>query len=141
MSIAKWWDRLLSPRFLVNFCLFAMFFGGALMQIFIQPFLASTTGWGLAPGWQREISFYNVGICSVILFVRHRYKDLDDDIMKGLCVLGLLIGTNHVIAGIQDPAEWIHWVTGVGINYLAPALYLVGKILRWRASKAETSGH
>lgn len=111
------------------------------MQLFFQPFLASTTGWGLAPGWQREISFWNLGLISVILFVRSRHRDLDDDIMKGLCVLGLLLGTNHLIAGIQDPATWMHWVVGVGINYLAPALYLVGKILRWRASKAEASGH
>jgi hypothetical protein len=117
-----------------------MFFGGGGMQFFFQSFLASTTGWGLAPGWQREISFFNLGMCSVILFVRSRHKDLDDDIMKGLSVLGLLLGTNHLIGGLQDPTDWMHWVVGVGINYLVPALYLVGKILRWTTPKAETSG-
>ncbi len=141
MSIAKWMDRMLTPRSLVNFCLFVMFFGGATMQFFFQPFVASTTGWGYVPGWQREISFWNLGMISLILFVRSRHRDLDDDIMKGLSVLGLLLGTNHLIAGVQDPAAWLHWVVGVGINYLVPALYLVGKILRWRALKAEDSGH
>jgi hypothetical protein len=139
---AKWWDRLLSPRFLVNLSLVAMFFGGAVMNFFFQPLVAAHAAWAMAPGWQREISFYNVTMIAVILFVRHQYKDLDDSIMKGLCILGLLVGTNHLIAAVQDPrpGDWIHWV-GIGINFLLPALYLFGKFLRWRASAAEASAH
>ena len=39
---------------------------GFLEQAFLPEFVSRHTAWGLAPGWQREISFWNVGFAVVI---------------------------------------------------------------------------
>jgi hypothetical protein len=76
--------------------------GAAIMQIFIPNYDAKRTGFGLAPGWQREIGFWNIAM--IVIFVGTLLtgdKNTVKIVSYGASTLGLLLGTNHLIGFIS----------------------------------------
>lgn len=73
----------------------------------------------LAPGWQREIGFWNVAMIVILLGVLVS-KDARAAmyVVRGLIVLSLLLGTNHLMAIVSEPTGWAHY-TPMVVNYAA----------------------
>jgi len=102
------------------------FFGAFVVQTFLPQIGGTGTRWGLAPGWQREIGFWNVAMLVIILGVLTKTDASSARIVvRGLLVLGILLGTNHLFAIITDPQGWAHY-TPMIVNY-------VGVIVGWLA--------
>lgn len=102
------------------------FFGAFVVQTFFPQIGGAGTIWGLAPGWQREIGFWNVAMLAIILGVLAKPDASGARIVvRGLVVLGILLGTNHLFAVITDPHGWAHY-TPMIVNY-------VGVIAGWLA--------
>jgi hypothetical protein len=104
------------------------------LQILIPGVLASRTSWGFAPGWQREIALWNIAIIVLILVLRSSLPSADVTILPVLALLSLMLGTNHLIAGIKAPGKTGHWA-GVAGNFLGVILYLT-----YLATRAHTTG-
>ncbi len=87
-------------------------------QVFLQRFVSRGTIWGHAPGWQREIGFWNLGLLVVVLGALW-----NDDaavarlVLRALVVLMALFGTNHLAAYLSNRDAWIHRIGAVS-NYL-----------------------
>jgi KinB signaling pathway activation protein len=119
---------MLSARLLVNLWLVGFLFA-ILLQTIAKKRLASNTSWGFAPGWQREIAFWNIGIVALIVSLRVSFPTADATILPALALLSLLLGANHLVAALKDRAKMGHWA-GVAGNFLGVALYgvyLVGR--------------
>ena len=87
------------------------------------------TAWGLAPGWQREIAFWNIGLVVVIAGVLWS-KDPTSirAVVTAVVVLTGLLGTNHLLAARSNRNAWLHRV-GAIVNYLAVGAGVM--VLRW----------
>ena len=80
--------------------------GGALVwQCFLPWMGGEFTTWGNAPGWQREIALWNVGLVTAIA-VSLCKKDVRLMRLMTLqsTLLCLALGTNHLVAFLQDPS-------------------------------------
>ena len=83
-------------------CLTVLSFLG---QIALPTKLGAGSAWGVAPGWQREIAFWNLAIYIVIAQALRV-----DDAVSGravaiaLVTLQLLVATNHAEAAIASHA-------------------------------------
>lgn len=80
--------------------------GGALVwQCFLPWMGGEFTTWGNAPGWQREIALWNVGLVTAIA-VSLCKKDVRLMRLMTLqsTLLCLTLGTNHLVAFLQDPS-------------------------------------
>ena len=88
-------------------------------QAFLPGFVSGHTVWGLAPGWQREIAFWNVGLGVVIAGVLW-VGDPDSirAVVTAIVVLTSLLGTHHLLAALTNRSAWLHRV-GAAVNYLA----------------------
>lgn len=88
-------------------------------QTVLPAFVSRRTVWGFAPGWQREIAFWNVGLGVVIggmLWVGD--PDSLRVVVAAVVVLTSLLGTNHLVAAVANRSAWLHRV-GAAVNYLA----------------------
>jgi hypothetical protein len=94
------------------------------LQLLAPAQLARGTTWGFCRGWQTEIALWNVAIIVLILVLRLSLANADATILPALALLSLMLGTNHLIAGIRSPGRLGHWA-GVAGNFLAVVLYLV----------------
>ena len=92
------------------------------LQTITQSRLAAVCSWGLAPGWQREIAFWNIAIVALIFFLRASVPSADSAILPALALLSLMLGANHLIAAIRHPAKIGHWAGASG-NLLGVVLY------------------
>jgi hypothetical protein len=119
---------ILSAKLIVNLWL-AGFVVATILQTLLQKQLASKTSWGFAPGWQREIALWNIGITALVLSLRTAFPAPDAAILPALAWLSLLLGANHLISAIKEPKKIGHWA-GVGGNFLGVSLYLVFLIER-----------
>ncbi len=119
---------MLSAELLVNLWI-AGFLIAAVLQTLTQKHLSSETSWGFAPGWQREIGVWNIGITGLIISLRISLPSPDSAIVPGLSLLSLLLGTNHLISAAKDPKKTGHWA-GVAGNFLGVTLYLLFVITR-----------
>jgi hypothetical protein len=77
----------------------------ALGQLALPAQLAAASAWGFAPGWQREIGFWNLAMYIVIA----RTLRADDasggrTVAIALVLLQLFAGTNHALAAIRSHA-------------------------------------
>lgn len=89
---------------------------GALAAAFVaQAFrpdigLAGTV-WGMAPGWQREIAFWNVGMIVIILGVLWKGEMAAARLItRGLIVLSVLLAANHTYG-------WVVAAETIGLTY------------------------
>ena len=90
---------------------FCAFVSSLVIQTVFQKMVAGDMStWGFAPGWQREIAFWNIG-CALVAIGSLRLKATADamPIVLGFTVLFLALGTNHAFALFQDPASKFHW--------------------------------
>lgn len=68
-------------------------------QAFIPEAVSHGTTWGAAPGWQREIAFWNVAMMTAItMALRSRSDELARVVATSVVVLGVALGTNHAAA-------------------------------------------
>ena len=74
-------------------------------QLGLPGQLGNASAWGVAPGWQREIAFWDLAMYIVITRTL-RANDLvgGRTVATALVVLQLLVGTNHAVAAIEDHA-------------------------------------
>ncbi|MBP2019000.1 hypothetical protein J2Z79_002416 [Symbiobacterium terraclitae] len=110
-------------RLMRSFLVFAAccFAGAFVVQTFFPDIGGQGTAWGLAPGWQREIGFWNVFAAAVTVGALTRGDgDTPRIVTLGIVVLALLLGTNHLVAVVGRPDGWAHY-TPLIVNYLAVA--------------------
>ena len=74
-------------------------------QLLLPAEVAAASAWGFAPGWQREIAFWDLAMYIVIARTL-RAKDAvgGRTVAIALVVLQLLVATNHAAATIQSHA-------------------------------------
>ena len=88
-------------------------------QLLLPRFVARNTSWGLAPGWQREIAFWNIGLGAVIVgALRMGNPNCTSVVVGALVVLTSLLGLNHLLAALANREAWLHRV-GALVNALA----------------------
>jgi hypothetical protein len=76
-------------------------FISCLGQLGLPDDVGATSAWGTAPGWQREIGFWNLAMFIVIVRTLRTNDALGGrTVATGLIVLQLLVGTNHALAAI-----------------------------------------
>ena len=122
----RWYLRLLAGLTLISF------FG----QLALPAQLGAASAWGIAPGWQREIAFWDLGMFIVIARTL-RTNDLVSirTVAIALVLLQLLVATNHAAAAIQTHALLNTVMAAVNYGSL-----LFGMLaLRWRASHQDMS--
>jgi len=91
----RWYLRLLAGLTLISF----------LGQLALPAQLGAASAWGVSPGWQREIAFWDLGMFIVIARTL-RTNDLVSirTVAIALVLLQLLVATNHAAAAIQTHA-------------------------------------
>ena len=73
------------------------------------------TSWGTAPGWQREIALWNVGlIAAIAAALLKRSEGLLRLMTLQSAVLCLCLGCNHLLALVQD-FSWEHGIHLLGV--------------------------
>ena len=98
-------------------------------QAFLPGFVSRHTVWGRAPGWQREIAFWNIGLAVVIAGVLWAGDPgCLRIVVAALSILTGLLGTNHLLAARARPNARLHRV-GALVNYLAAS---AGMLVLWR---------
>ena len=78
--------------------------GGALIwQMFFPQLGEAFTSWGMAPGWQREIALWNVGLIAAVSAVLVKGSLEGMKLMTLQCtVLCWCLGLNHLLALVRD---------------------------------------
>ena len=91
----RWYLRLLAGLTIIS----------CLGQLGLPAKLGAASAWGVAPGWQREIAFWDLAMYIVIARTL-RAKDAvgGRTVAIALVVLQLLVATNHAAATIQSHA-------------------------------------
>lgn len=104
-------------RIYLIICLIS-FAAAFIVQTLFQSLGAQRSHWGGNAGWQREIAFWN--ICAIIIAARAIQLDqtaFGVAVSQGFTALFLLLGTNHLMAFMAEPAAQFHWPPLV-LNYL-----------------------
>ncbi|MBU5267537.1 hypothetical protein KQI21_12100 [Virgibacillus proomii] len=105
----------------------------AIMQLFFPEMMGSNSEYGIAPGWQREIGFWNLAILPILIGVNLKYDYYFLRIVViSLIVGGLGFGTNHLLGFIEDGSKTISLIGAVE-NYLLVLFWILG--LRIESSK------
>ena len=77
----------------------------ALGQLGFPAELGAASAWGVAPGWQREIAFWDLAMYVVIAgTLRTNDAVAGRTVAIALVMLQLLVGTNHAAAAFQGHA-------------------------------------
>ena len=91
----RWYLRLLAALTIIS----------CLGQLALPKELAAASAWGFAPGWQREIGFWNLAMYIAIARpLRANDAVGGRTVAIALVVLQLLAATNHAAAAIQSHA-------------------------------------
>ena len=112
--------------------------GGALVWQALWPGLGGVfTSWGSAPGWQREIALWNVGLVAAIaLALIKRDRALMRLMTLQSNILCWLLGLNHLAALIRDPS-WSYGIHIMGVLEVLLVGGIWGTILLVRDKKQE----
>ncbi len=91
-------------------------------QAFAPREVAAASVWGFAPGWQREIAFFDLTI-AVLAFSALRMDDarFGRSVTLAIVVLMALVGTNHLATVRFGTSSWLHEIF-IGVNYAGVAL-------------------
>ncbi|EHI73690.1 Uncharacterised protein [Streptococcus criceti] len=100
--------------------------GASFLQLFRPEILGSQTNFGLAPDWQREISFWNLAV--IPIFLAALYKK--DYFFTKVCAISAIIGglgfaSNHLLGWLAQPSATANLV-GCLENYAFVLLWLIG---------------
>lgn len=107
---------------LLGWCLRVMVWVFAL-SIFGQTFAphetAAASVWGFAPGWQREIGFFDL-VMALLAFRAIRSSDLQFQrgVALAFVVLTTLVGSNHVMTILSGRTAPLHKIFAA-VNYSA----------------------
>ena len=87
-------------QYTIYLCFMLLACGGALLwQLFLPQLGGQFTSWGEAPGWQREIALWNVGLIAAILYaVKKRTTELLRLMTLQSMILCWALGINHLAA-------------------------------------------
>lgn len=95
-------------------------FGAFLWHLFVPRLAQERSAWGTAPGWQRELALWNLGLeASIIATLIKNEKTLTRRVGTILVLLSFLLGLNHLHAALGVKSKWatIH-VLGAALNLL-----------------------
>jgi len=74
-------------------------------QLALPAQLGRASAWGVAPGWQREIAFWDLAMCIVIARTLQSGDAIGGrTVASALVMLQLLVAINHAVAAIQSHA-------------------------------------
>ena len=91
----RWYLRLLAGLTIIS----------GLGQLLLPAEVAAASAWGFAPGWQREIAFWDLAMYIVIARTLRANDAVGGrTVAIALVVLQLLVATNHAAAAIQSHA-------------------------------------
>ncbi len=98
----------------------------AILQLFFPIMIGSNSEYGIAPGWQREIGFWNLAVLPILIGVNLKY----DYYFLRIVVISLIIGgigfgTNHLLGFIDDTSKLVSLIGAVE-NYLFAWLWILG---------------
>jgi KinB signaling pathway activation protein len=112
LKLLRWYLRLLAFLLVVS----------AIGQLLLPAELGQASAWGVAPGWQREIAFWNVAMYIVIAgTLRLGNVSATRTVVAALCVLQFLVATNHAVAAVQT-----HALLNVGMSVVNYACVIFG---------------
>src|SRR5437899_1866082 len=131
----RWYLRVLAGLTMIS----------CLGQLGLPSQLGAASAWGVAPGWQREIAFWDLAMYVVIARTLRANDAVGGrTVAIALVVLQLLVATNHAAAAIQSHSM-LNAIMGA-VNYacvvfgtLALRLRTVGRDLSSRAAKSTTT--
>jgi KinB signaling pathway activation protein len=91
----RWYLRVLAGLTIIS----------GLGQLLLPAEVAAASAWGFAPGWQREIGFWDLAMYLVIARTL-RANDAAGGRTVGIALvaLQLVVATNHAVAAIQSQA-------------------------------------
>ncbi|WP_040982868.1 hypothetical protein [Oceanobacillus jeddahense] len=116
-------NKLLRVMFII---LIAAMSGAAIMQLFFPEVMGSHSEYGIAPGWQREIGFWNLAILPILIGINLKYDYYFLKIVViSLIIGGLGFGTNHLLGFIEDESKTISLIGAVE-NYLLVLFWILG---------------
>lgn len=99
----------------------------AIIQLAFPERFAGGANWGHAPGWQREIGFWNVGMAALISqVIRRGSVNAKVAVAGALVLLSVFLGTNHAAEVIQGQKDF-HFL-GMAVNYIG-VIYGTGALL------------
>jgi KinB signaling pathway activation protein len=92
-KLLRWYLKLLAGLTIIS----------GLGQLLLPTELGAVSAWGVAPGWQREIAFWDLAMYIVIArTLRANDAVAGRTVAIALVVLQLLVATNHTAAAIQS---------------------------------------
>jgi len=107
-------------------------------QLGLPVRLGNASAWGIAPGWQREIAFWDLAMYLVIVgMLRTNNAAGGRTVGVALVVLQLLVATNHAVAAIQTHAA-LNTIMSV-VNYGCVVFGVLALTLEGRSPRACTS--
>jgi hypothetical protein len=105
-KLLRWYLRLLAGLTIIS----------CLGQLGFPTQVGTASAWGAAPGWQREIAFWDLGMYIMIVRTLRANDAIGGrTVAIALVVLQLLVATNHGVAAIQSQAMLNAIMAGV--NY------------------------
>lgn len=105
-TLLRWYLRVLAGLTIIS----------CLGQLGLPAQLGAASAWGVAPGWQREIAFWDLAMYLVIArTLRANDAAAGRTVATALVLLQLLVGTNHATAAIQSHAP-LNAIMGA-VNY------------------------
>jgi KinB signaling pathway activation protein len=91
----RWYLRLLAGLTIIS----------CLGQLWLPARLGTASAWGVAPGWQREIGFWNLAMyIAIARTLRANDAAGGRTVAIALVSLQFLVGTNHAIVAVQSHA-------------------------------------
>ena len=97
--------------------------------VFLPTELGGRTPWGAAPGWQREIAFWNLSMYIVIVRTIRRADAVSARLLvTALVVLNFLVAANHFATVMQGSGALLNAIAGV-VNVGSGTL---GLVALWR---------
>ncbi|MEE0434118.1 MAG: hypothetical protein UDB11_01760 [Peptococcaceae bacterium] len=112
--------------------------GAFLWQFFLPQLALPYSLWGCAPGWQREIALWNIGLIATISYTLiHRSPALLRLMTYQATILCWLLGFHHLVTVLHTPSlsATIHWLGFIEVLIIGG---LWGSIVLWR-TKSNTS--
>jgi KinB signaling pathway activation protein len=94
-TLLRWYLKLLAGLTIIS----------CLGQLGLPAQLGTTSAWGIAPGWQREIAFWDLAMYIVIVRTLRTNDPVSArTVALALVLLQLLVATNHAAAALQSHA-------------------------------------
>ena len=125
-TLLRWYLRLMAGLTLIS----------GMGQLTLPARLGTASAWGVAPGWQREIAFWDLAMYIVIVRTLQANDAISGrTVAVALTVLQLLVATNHVVAAIQGHAL-LNTIMGA-VNYGCVVLGILA--LRGPTSRTSSS--